>query len=176
MMFSKPAPQSEARGDRRGRAVVHATAMDGTPIAEVYDDADDVGRVFDGAESALVKLALSIGHFFTYPLDSTASLKNLPAGVAALSESSPAYFERFRYMTRGEQIKAVAELATNLVLTTGTASATTRSVTGALAGAEAMVPRIALSARGALTVERVADPGPPSSSSGRARRPTKERR
>ncbi|MCE9673101.1 restriction endonuclease fold toxin 5 domain-containing protein [Myxococcus stipitatus] len=132
--------------------------VDGIPIAEVYDDADYVGRVLDGAEFAVVKLALSIGHFFTYPLDSIASLKNLPAGVAALIESSPAYFERFRYMTRGEQIEAVAELATNLLVTTGTAGATTRTVTGALAGAEAMVPRVALSASGALTLERVAVP------------------
>ncbi|WP_253977865.1 Tox-REase-5 domain-containing protein [Myxococcus dinghuensis] len=132
--------------------------VDGRPVAEVYDDADYVGRALDGAESAVVKLALSIGHFFTYPLDSIASLKNLPAGVAALIESSPAYFERFRYMTRGEQIEAVAELTTNLLVTTGTAGATTRTVTGALAGAEATVPALALSAQGALTIERVAVP------------------
>ncbi|WP_253975206.1 Tox-REase-5 domain-containing protein [Myxococcus dinghuensis] len=132
--------------------------VDGRPIAEVYDDADYVGRVLDGAESTVVKLALSIGHFFTYPLDSIASLKNLPAGVAALIESSPEYFERFRHMTRGEQIKAVAALVTDLVLTTGTASVATRTVTGALAGAEATVPVLALSAQGALTIERVAVP------------------
>ncbi|WNZ62685.1 Tox-REase-5 domain-containing protein [Myxococcus sp. MxC21-1] len=132
--------------------------VDGRPLADVHDDADYVGRTLDGAEVAFVKLALSVGHFLTYPLDSIAALKNLPAGVAALIESSPEYFERFRYMTRGEQIQAVSELATNLVLTTGTATATTRTVTGALAGAEAMVPRVALSAQGALTIERVVVP------------------
>ncbi|WP_275902273.1 Tox-REase-5 domain-containing protein [Myxococcus vastator] len=132
--------------------------VDGRPLADVHDDADYVGRTLDGAEAAFVKLALSVGHFLTYPLDSIAALKNLPAGVATLIASSPEYFERFRYMTRGEQIQAVAELATNLVLTTGTAAATTRTVTGALAGAEAMVPRVALSAQGALTIERVAVP------------------
>lgn len=121
--------------------------LDKRLIAEVYDDADYVGRVLDGAESAVVKLALSIGHFVTYPLDSIAALKNLPAGVAALIESSPAYFERFRYMTRGEQIEAVAELTTNLLVTTGASGAATRTATGTLAGAEVMVPRVALSAR-----------------------------
>ncbi|WIG95089.1 Tox-REase-5 domain-containing protein [Myxococcus sp. SDU36] len=131
---------------------------DGRPLADVHDDADYVGRTLDGAEAAFVKLALSVGHFLTYPLDSIASLKNLPAGVAALIESSPEYFERFRHMTRGEQIQAVAELATNLLLTTGTAAATTRTVTGSLAGAEALVPRVALSAQGALAIERVAVP------------------
>ncbi|WP_275902354.1 Tox-REase-5 domain-containing protein [Myxococcus eversor] len=132
--------------------------VDGRHLAEVHDDADYVGRTLDGAEMAFVKLALSLGHFFTYPLDSIASLKNLPAGVAALIQASPEYFERFRYMTRGEQVQAVAELATNLLLTTGTAAATTRTVTGALAGAEATVPVLTLSAQGALTLERVAVP------------------
>ncbi|AKF84175.1 hypothetical protein MFUL124B02_40725 [Myxococcus fulvus 124B02] len=132
--------------------------VDGRPLAEVYDDADYVGRTLDGAESALVKLALSIGQFFTYPLDSIAALKNLPAGVAALIEASPEYFERFRHLPQGEQIEAVAELATNLLVATGTAGATTRTVTGALAGAEATVPSLALSAHGILSIERVAVP------------------
>ncbi|WP_240356859.1 MULTISPECIES: Tox-REase-5 domain-containing protein [Myxococcus] len=132
--------------------------VDGFPLADVHDDADYVGRTLDGAESAVVKLALSVGHFLTYPMDSIAAVKNLPAGVAALIESSPEYFERFRYMTRGEQIEAVAELATDLLLTTGTAAASTRSVTSALAGAEATVPVLALSAQGTLTIERVAVP------------------
>jgi len=132
--------------------------VDGAVFVEVYDDADYVGRTLDGAEAAFMKLALSIGHFFTYPLDSIASLKNLPAGVAALIESSPEYFERFRYMTRGEQVQAVAELATNLLVTTGTATATTRTMTGTLAGAEATVPVLSLSAQGALAIERVTVP------------------
>ena len=132
--------------------------VDGSVFVEVYDDADYLGRTLDGAEAAFVKLALSIGHFFTYPLDRIASLKNVPAGVAALLESSPEYFERFRYMTRGEQMQAVAELTTNLLVTTGTATATTRTMTGALAGAEATVPVLSLSAQGALAIERVTVP------------------
>ena len=130
----------------------------GPVFVEVYDDADSLSRTLDGAEAAFVKLALALGHFFTYPLDSIASLKNLPAGVAALLESSPEYFERFRYMTRGEQVQATAELATNLLVTTGTTSATTRTMTGALAGAEATVPVLSLSAQGTLAIERVAVP------------------
>jgi hypothetical protein len=57
-------------------------------------------------------------------------------------------------MTRGEQVQAVAELATNLLVTTGTATATNRTVTGALAGAEATVPVLSLSAQGTLAIER----------------------
>jgi hypothetical protein len=130
----------------------------GPVFVEVYDDADYLGRTLDGAEAAFFKLALALGHFFTYPLDSLAALKNLPAGVAALLASSPEYFERFRYMTRGEQVQAIAELATNLLVTAGSAAGATRTVTGALAGAEASVPVLSLSAQGALTIERVAVP------------------
>ena len=133
-------------------------SVGGSVFVEVYDDADSVGRTLDGAEAAFVKLALSLGQFFTRPLDSLAALKEFPAGVAALIASSPEYFERFRYMTRGEQVQAISELATNLLVTTGTATATTRTVTGALAGAEATVPVLSLSAQGALTLERVAVP------------------
>ncbi len=132
--------------------------VSGSVFVEVYDDADYLGRSLDGAEAAFLKLALSLGQFFTRPLDSLAALKDLPAGVAALVASSPEYFERFRYMTRGEQVQAVAELATNLLVTVGTATATTRTVTGTLAGAEATVPALSLSAQGALTIERIAVP------------------
>jgi hypothetical protein len=132
--------------------------VDGPVFTEVYDDADYLGRGLDGAEAALVKLTLALGQLLTRPLDSLAALKNLPAGVAALIAASPEYFERLRYMTRGEQVQVVAELATNLLVATGTATATTRTVTGALAGAEATVPVLSLSSQGVLAVERIAVP------------------
>nr|WP_279637114.1 Tox-REase-5 domain-containing protein [Corallococcus praedator] len=130
----------------------------GPVFVEVYDDADLISRTLDGAEAAVVKLALALGQFLTAPRDSIAALKDLPAGVVALLASSPEYFERFRYMTRGEQVQAVAELTTSLLVTKGTATSATRTVTGALAGAEATVPVLSLSAQGALTLERIAVP------------------
>lgn len=129
------------------------------PVAvEVYDDADYLSRSLDGAEAAFVKLALGLGQLFTHPVDSLAGLRELPAGVVALIASSPEYLERFRAMTRGEQARAVAELATTLLVTKGSATRATRTVTGALAGAEATVPVLSLSAQGALSIERVAVP------------------
>jgi hypothetical protein len=132
--------------------------LHGPVFVEVYDDADYLGRSLDGAEAAFVKLALALGQFFSHPLDSLAELRHLPAGLVALLAASPEYFERFRHMSRGDQVRALAELATNLLVTTGTATATTRTVTGALTGAEATVPVLSLSAQGALTLERVAVP------------------
>lgn len=61
-------------------------------------------------------------------------------------------------MTAGEQIQAVSRLATHLLATWGTASATTRTVGGLMAGAEARVSVLSLSSRGALVLERISVP------------------
>ena len=130
--------------------------MEGPPLAEVYDDADYIGRSLDGAEEAFVDLYHAMGQLLSHPSDSIASLRHLPAGVAALIASSPEYLERFRYMTRGEQVKAVSKLATNLILTLGTAGGTASTLTRTLGGLEVTMPVLSLSADGLLAVRTVA--------------------
>ncbi|NMO19400.1 hypothetical protein HPC49_22380 [Pyxidicoccus fallax] len=130
----------------------------GGVLAEVYDDADPLGRALEGAEEAFVELALAVSQLLTHPGDSLAALRHLPAGLAALVASSPEYLERFRHMTRGEQVKALSKLTTSLLATWGTASGVTRTVTGTLRGAEATVPVLSLSTEGTLVMERVAVP------------------
>ncbi|WP_343073544.1 Tox-REase-5 domain-containing protein [Pyxidicoccus fallax] len=132
--------------------------VEGAVFVEVYDDADVIGRTLDGAEEAFIELYHALGQLLTHPLDSITALRNLPAGVAALIASSPEYWERFRYMTAGEQMKVVAKLTTNLIATWGAASVTTRTLGGLMAGAEATVPVLSLSAEGALVMERIAVP------------------
>lgn len=128
-------------------------------FAEVYDDADSVSRTLDGAQEAFIELTLAVGQFFSKsPADNLAALQHMPAAMAALLASAPEYLERFRYMTRGEQIQVISKMVTNLIATWGTASATTRTITGALAGAEATVPVLSLSVQGALAIERVTVP------------------
>ena len=86
-----------------------------------------------------------------------AGLRQLPAGLAALVASSPEFFERFRRMTRGEQLQALSKLTTSLIVTGGTATATTRTLSSVARGVEALtVPALSLSARGTLVMERVA--------------------
>nr|WP_301340926.1 Tox-REase-5 domain-containing protein [Corallococcus carmarthensis] len=133
-------------------------ASDWRPLAEVYDDADVISRTLDGAEDAFVELYHALGQLLTRPVDSIAGLSHLPAGVAALIASSPMYWERFQYMTRGEQIREVSRLTTGLLITGGAASATTRTLRGMAAGAEVSVPVLSLSAEGTLALERVAVP------------------
>lgn len=130
----------------------------GFPLADVHDDADVISRTLDGAEEAFVGLALAVGKFFsTSPADNLAALREMPAAVVALLESSPEYLERFRHMTRGEQVQAVSKLVTNLIATWGTVSAATRTLEGA-ALATAEVPVLALSVQGTAAMRIVAAP------------------
>ncbi|WP_375769347.1 HNH endonuclease signature motif containing protein [Archangium gephyra] len=128
--------------------------MQGPPLAEVYDDADYIGRPLDGAEEAFVELYHAMGQLLTRPLDGLAALQHLPTGVVALIASSPGYLERLRYMTRGEQVKALSKLTTTLLVTWGAAGGTLRT----LGGVEATVPVLSLSAEGVLVMERVVVP------------------
>ena len=132
-------------------------ASDWRPQAEVYD-ADLISRSLAGAEDAFVELYHALGQLLTHPVDSIAGLSHLPAGVAALIASSPAYWEHFQSMTRGEQIREVSRLTTGLLVTSGAASATTRALKGMAVGAEVSVPVLSLSAKGALALDRVAVP------------------
>ncbi|HEX8698436.1 MAG TPA: hypothetical protein VF815_06355 [Myxococcaceae bacterium] len=129
------------------------------PLAEVYDDADVISRVMDGAEESFVELGLTIGHLVAHPIDSAAQLRQLPQSLASLVANSPQYLERFRWMTRGEQIEALSKLTTTLYSLYSAGAGATRTVAGLGRGAERLsVPALSLSAEGALVMERVAVP------------------
>ncbi|HSP77217.1 MAG TPA: hypothetical protein VLQ93_01715, partial [Myxococcaceae bacterium] len=132
--------------------------MEGPPLAEVYDDADYISRSLDGAEEAFVAMYHGMGQFLTRPTDGLASLVQVPEAVLALLASSPEYLERFRYMTRGEQVQVIARLTTQLYVTWRMASRSTLMLTGALQGAKASVPVLSLSAQGTMALRRVAVP------------------
>ncbi|MHA7633925.1 hypothetical protein [Corallococcus sp. M7] len=124
----------------------------------MYDDADVVSRSLDGAEDAFVELYHALGQVLSRPADSIAGLRHLPAGIVALIASSPEYWERFQYMTAGEQIRETARLSTSVVAIWGATSATTRTLKGLASGIDTTVPVLSLSAEGALVLERVSVP------------------
>jgi hypothetical protein len=129
------------------------------PLAEVFDDADIISRVMDGAEEACLELGLALGELVVHPIDSVAQLTQLPRNLANLVANSPEYMERFQLMTRGEQIEALSELTTMLYSLYGAGAGATRTVAAAGRGAEVLsVPALSLSAEGALVMERVAVP------------------
>jgi len=128
-------------------------------LAEVFDDADVISRVMDGAEESLFELGMALGHMVAHPIDSVAQLRQLPQNLATLVANSPQYLERFRLMTRGEQLEALSKLTTTLYSLYGAGAGATRTVAGAGRGAEVLtVPALSLSAEGALVMERVAVP------------------
>jgi hypothetical protein len=129
------------------------------PLAEVFDDADVISRVMDGAEESFLEMGLALGALLVHPIDSVAQLQQLPRNLATLVANSPEYLERFRLMTRGEQIEALSKLATTLYSLYGAGAGATRSVAAAGRGAEVLsVPVLSLSAEGTLVMERVAVP------------------
>jgi len=129
------------------------------PLAEVYDDADLLSRVLDGAEESFVELGLAIGHLVVHPIDSAAQLQQLPQNLATLLANSPQYLERFRLMTRGEQIEALSKLTTTLYSLGAAGAGATRTFASAGRSAEVLtVPALSLSAEGALVLERAAVP------------------
>ena len=129
------------------------------PLSEVFDDADLISRVLDGAEESFVELGLAIGQIVIHPIDSAQQLKQLPQNLATLLASSPQYLERFRLMTRGEQIEALSKLTTTLYSMCAAGAGTTRTLASAGRGAELLsVPALSVSAEGALVLERVAVP------------------
>jgi hypothetical protein len=131
----------------------------GYPLAEVFDDADVISRVLDGAEKSFVELGMAIGRLVVHPIDSAAELSQMPEALASLIASSPEYLERFRLMTRGEQIEALSKLTTSLLGTYGAARGTTRTLMSAGQKLETVsMPALSLTADGALVMERVAVP------------------
>jgi hypothetical protein len=128
-------------------------------LAEVYDDADVLSRVLDGAEESFFELGLAIGKMLARPVDSAAELAHLPEALTLLIANSPEYLARFRLMTRGEQIEALSKLTTTLLGTYGAARGTTRTLVSAGQRLETVsLPALSLTADGALVVERVAVP------------------
>jgi hypothetical protein len=131
----------------------------GPPLAEVYDDADVINRALEGAEDAFRDTVLALGGLVFHPGEGLAALSQLPQGVAALVLHSPEYLEHFRWMTRGEQIRALSRLTVTVLATYGSAAGTSRTIASMGQGLEVLsVPALSLSADGTLVFQRVVVP------------------
>ncbi|HLL52084.1 MAG TPA: Tox-REase-5 domain-containing protein [Myxococcaceae bacterium] len=129
------------------------------PLADVHDDADLISRTLDGVEDALVDLVRALGNLVVHPIRSAEELARLPATLALLIRESPAYYERFRLMTRGEQIRALSRMTTSLLLTVGGAASTANRLGTAAQGfGPVALETVSLAADEALVVQRVTVP------------------
>jgi hypothetical protein len=133
--------------------------VESPPLGEVYDDADAINRVLDGAEDALGDVAVALGKLVTDPGGSLEGLSQLPQGVVVLLANSPQYLERFKLMTRGEQMRALSHLTVSLLAMRGAAGVTSKAMVGTGRGLRAVsVPALEVMGDGTLAVGRVAVP------------------
>ncbi|MFP2925181.1 hypothetical protein ACLESO_08185 [Pyxidicoccus sp. 3LG] len=144
-----------------GWKAVDATlqAHEGSPVlAEAQARASIPVPAKDGKEDATsIELVLALGQLLTKPGANHLALSQLPEGLVTLiTASPPEYQERFRKMTRGEQVQALSRLATVLLSTWGTTTGATRTLAAMGLGWETHeVTALSLTAEGSLALERV---------------------
>jgi hypothetical protein len=131
-----------------------------TVMAGVWaPDEDTVRPMLEGAGAAVVDTVTGLVTFVLHPIDSLAGLAQLPGAVRTLIENSPEYWEQFRAMPHGAQVRAVSRLLTNVLITFGTAGVgSARVVEAGSRLGNLGVPILSLSAKGTLGLRLVAVP------------------
>lgn len=123
----------------------------GPPLAELGLGKDPVSAALEGTQDALEQMARALGRSVVHPIRSVKDLAQLPDNVARLIASSPEYFARYGALSREEQIREAARLATHLVMMLGGgASALGRG--GAVGALGAELPWLTLTAQGEWVV------------------------
>jgi hypothetical protein len=155
-------PPEQLPTDKRGLSPVEADLeihLD-TVMAGVWaPDEDTVRPMLEGAGAAVVDTVTGLVTFILHPIDSLAGLAQLPGAVRTLIENSPEYWEQFRVMPHGAQVRAVSRLLTNVLITFGTAGVgSARVVSAGSRLGKLGVPILSLSAKGTLGMRLVAVP------------------
>jgi hypothetical protein len=122
-------------------------------------DEGTVGPMLEGAGAAVVDTVTGLVTLVLHPIDSLEGLAQLPGAVRALIQNSPEYWEHFRAMPHGAQVRAVSRLLTNVLITVGTAGAGSARIAsaGGQLGRLGM-PLLSLSAEGTMSLRLVAVP------------------
>nr|WP_246356846.1 Tox-REase-5 domain-containing protein [Pyxidicoccus fallax] len=113
---------------------------------------EGVGRAVEDVVDGVVTLVLE-------PVESIAGLAKLPAAVRTLIEHSPEYWEKYRALPHGEQVRQASRLLTNVLLTCGTAGAGSARIASAGSRLGQLgVPVLSLATDGTLALRAVAVP------------------
>jgi hypothetical protein len=122
-------------------------------------DTGTMGPAVEGLGRAVVDVVDGLVTLVLEPGESLAGLVKLPSAVRTLIENSPEYWERYRALPHGEQVRQASRLLTHVLLTCGTAGAGSASI--ASAGTrlgQLSVPVLSLAADGTLALRAVLVP------------------
>ncbi len=137
--------------------------MVGPSVGELHLEHDIANKALDGIEGSVKAMVVGLMKLLKDPIKTLKELATFPSAVKLLIESSPAYWERFKNMTLGDQTEQVANILTTLIGMYGGATAVMR-VPGAVAKAgssalaaadkamEVMVTTMRLDANGTLVL------------------------
>lgn len=129
-------------------------------VAGIFTPDDGtLGPAMEGAGLAVVDTVTGIVSLVLNPRESLEGLFQLPTAVRSLIENSPEYWEHFRSLPSGEQVRNVSRLLTNVLITCGTAGAGSAKVASSVGRWSKLgMPVLTVSAQGTLAVSRVAVP------------------
>jgi hypothetical protein len=129
-------------------------------VAGIFTPDDGaLGPAMEGAGLAVADTVTGIVSLVLHPRESLEGLAQLPSAVRTLIENSPEYWEHFRSLPSGEQVRGVSRLLTNVIITCGTAGAGSSRATSAMGRWSKLgMPVLTVSAQGTLAVNRVAVP------------------
>jgi hypothetical protein len=119
----------------------------GPPLAELGLGRDPLNAALDGAQDAMVEMAVALAQSIRHPIRTVEDLTQLPDAVARLIATSPEYFARYGAMSREDQIREAARLSTHVLMMMGGAAEAT---VGGWGGLGAELPMLSLSAEGEL--------------------------
>ncbi|HYI00313.1 Tox-REase-5 domain-containing protein [Hyalangium sp.] len=129
-------------------------------VAGVYaPEEDTLGPMAEGAGLAVVDSITGLVNLVMHPVESLEGLAKVPQAVRALIENSPQYWEHFRAMSHGGQVRSVSRLLTQVLITCGTAGAGgSRALSAGSTLGRLGVPVLSLSGEGVLVLRMVAVP------------------
>jgi hypothetical protein len=129
-------------------------------LAGVYaPEEDTLGPIAEGAGLAVVDSITGLVNLVIHPVESIEGLVQLPAAVRTLIANSPEYWQHFRAMSHGEQVRSVSRLLTQVLITCGTAGAGgARAISAGSKLGGLSVPVLSLSGEGALVLRMAAVP------------------
>ena len=129
-------------------------------LAGVYaPEEGTLGPIAEGMGLAVVDSITGLVNLVLHPVESLEGLAQLPEAVRSLIASSPEYWEHFRAMSHGAQVRSVSSLLTHVIITCGTAGAGgARALSAGSKLGGLGVPVLSLSGKGALVLRMAAVP------------------